>query len=147
MIFILDTQCFHSTRAELVPRPIHDGGRFLWQIGRLCDAGVSGVCGLYLTIKINFQGKGGSVEYSKAILAATQMALYFAGHLGCKASFQIFTNQADRCLAVHAHGGSPPWTYATRTAKRARRKPKPFQAVTIYILQIRMTLNETVGPS
>jgi hypothetical protein len=60
---------------------------------------------LHFAVKIDFEGKGSSVENRAAITAIAQVALHFAGNFWCQATFQVFADQTDRTLTGHAHGG------------------------------------------
>jgi len=48
--------------------------------------------GLYLSVKIDFQRQGGSIENRAAIAAIAQMALDFTAYFGGQATFQVFAN-------------------------------------------------------
>jgi hypothetical protein len=58
----------------------------------LGDAGTLSGNGLYLSIKIHFQGQSCCIKNSAAIVAIAQVSLDFTSHFGSQPAFQIFTD-------------------------------------------------------
>ena len=99
--------------------------------------------GLDLSVKVDLERKCCSVEYSPAVTAQSQVALYLTGHFGCQASFEIFANQSNSCFAGHSHNGlSQELDPLDSYRESARRSPKSRRGLGCVISQSNKQLHK-----